>query len=394
VTLLATSAQARPYADPTAASPQAEGVAFLPAQDLSPLFLGMYRKVMEIEAEIARYSQKYQVDLDLARAVCMYESGGNPGLRSSAGAQGYFQVMPSTFRSLRVKTNIEAGIKYLGQLTQQFGEQDSVLAGYNGGPTRVARGRRLPMETRQYVLGVGYYREVLANYGPSVRKYAEQLGLATAQPGEDWWELSERLNVPLVQLRLYNPFLAGRPLRPGYSIAYPLESAELETTIFDESSEELFYRMRLGDNIIALASVLGTDLKALREANGLIDPLEAPPAGAMLRIPLGTPVAQFTNYRVAIGDDLSSIAQRLKIDPWTIVQDNRLWSQRMEPGTMLRIRVQPPPPQYIVHRVRSGDTLSSVAERYGTTVRAIQQINSMGRNTRILAGQRLRIKRS
>jgi LysM repeat protein len=389
--LLAAPAHGQPYAAPQ--DTQTQGVAFLPAQELSPLFLGMYRKVMEIETEITKYANKYQVDLDLARAVCMYESGGNPGLRSVAGAQGYFQVMPSTFRSLHVRTNIEAGIKYLGQLTHRFGKQDAILAGYNGGPTRVARGWRLPMETKQYVQGVGYYREVLENYGPSVRKYAEQLGIATVQRGEDWWKLSERLNVPLAQLRLYNPFLAGRTLRVGYRVAYPLEPVATEMPLVeDDGGEDVYYRVRLGDNVIKLAGVFGADLGAVREANDL-DPLEALPAGAMLKIPLRTP-AKFTTYRVALGDDLSSIAQKLKIDPWAIVQDNRLWSQRMEPGTILRIRVQPPPPRYIVYRVRRGDTLSSIAQRYRTTVRAIQQINSMGRRTRILAGQRLRIRRS
>ena len=80
----------------------------LPIEELSPGFLGVYRKVMEIEDEILEYSRKYDVDPVLARAVCMYESGGNAGLASSAGAQGYFQVMGPTFRALRVPTNIEA----------------------------------------------------------------------------------------------------------------------------------------------------------------------------------------------------------------------------------------------------------------------------------------------
>jgi LysM repeat protein len=366
------------------------GVALVPAEEMSPLFLGMYRKVMEIEAEIAKYSLKYDVDINLARAVCMYESGGNAGLRSSAGAQGYFQLMPRTFRSLRVQTNIEAGIKYLGQLAQRFGNQDDVLAGYNGGPTRVARGRALPLETKQYVMGVGYYREVLQNYGPSVRKHAEQLGIETARPGEDWWQLSQRLGVPLVELRLYNPFLAGRALRAGYRVAYPLEPGP--DFFADEGDSDLYYQARVGDNVIKLAGVLGADLNDLREANEL-DPLQSLSPGTMLKIPLREPV-KFTAYRVVIGDDLSTIAARLKVDPWAVVQDNRLWNQRLEPGTILRIRAQPPPPTFVVYRVRPGDTLSSIAERYRTSIRAIQQINSMGRTTRIYAGQRLRIRRS
>ena len=80
----------------------------LPLEDVSPVFLGMYRKVMEIEADIKRYAERYGVDVDLARAVCLYESGGNAGLNSGAGAQGYFQVMPATFRALRVESDIEA----------------------------------------------------------------------------------------------------------------------------------------------------------------------------------------------------------------------------------------------------------------------------------------------
>ena len=58
---------------------------------------------------------------------------------SSAGARGYFQVMPATFRELRVDTNIEAGIKYLARQVSRFGREDYALAAYNGGPGRVSR---------------------------------------------------------------------------------------------------------------------------------------------------------------------------------------------------------------------------------------------------------------
>ena len=129
--------------------------------DFSPAFLGMYRKVMEIEDDIRRHATRYGVDFDLARAVCLHESGGNAGLASHAGAQGYFQLMPRTYRELRVTTNIEAGVKYLAQLIQQFGREDRAIAAYNGGPGRVARGTGLPIETLQYVIGVGHYRTVL-----------------------------------------------------------------------------------------------------------------------------------------------------------------------------------------------------------------------------------------
>ena len=46
---------------------------------------------------------------------------------------------------------------------------------------------------------------------------------------------------------------------------------------------------------------------------------------------------------------------------------------------------------YARHRVRKGDTLSTIARAYGTSVYAIQQSNGMGRRTMIRAGQTLKI---
>ena len=106
-----------PHLPSQAPSPDSE---FLPLEDFSPSFLGMYRKVMEIEDEILQHAERYDLDPHLAWAVCLYESGGNANLTSRPGARGYFQVMPATFRSLRVETNIEAGVKYLAQMVARF----------------------------------------------------------------------------------------------------------------------------------------------------------------------------------------------------------------------------------------------------------------------------------
>ena len=127
---------------------QAAFSAVLPIEEFSPAFLGVYRKVMEIEDEILEYAAKYGVDPALARAVCMYESGGNANLSSSAGAQGYFQVMGPTFRSLRVETNIEAGIKYLSQQITRFDRED-----YNS--ASLASGSIVAFKLRQYSISCG-----------------------------------------------------------------------------------------------------------------------------------------------------------------------------------------------------------------------------------------------
>ncbi|MCG8614571.1 MAG: LysM peptidoglycan-binding domain-containing protein [Desulfobacterales bacterium] len=49
-----------------------------------------------------------------------------------------------------------------------------------------------------------------------------------------------------------------------------------------------------------------------------------------------------------------------------------------------------PPPMYVYHRVRRGDTLSGIAKRYRTSVRAIKNCNNI-RSHRIIAGKVLKI---
>ena len=355
-----------------------------PLEEFSPALLGIYRKVMNIESEIIRHSGQYDVDVALARAVCMYESGGNASLTSSAGANGYFQVMPATFRLMRVETNIEAGIKYLGGLVRQFGREDYALAAYNGGPGRVARRAAMPLETLQYVIGVGAYRSLLRVYGPSIRAYAAQLRVTSVREGDNWWTLSERLGLSVVQLRLHNPFLAARPLRPGYVIVYP---SEPRNDLF--AADRSHYRMRLGDNYLNLAFALGVEVDLMRETNGLWRLQPALP-GTELTIPFD-PDAKFVQYTVRAGDRLADVAARLKADPWSIVRDNHVWDEELREGAVLRILQAPPPPTFRVHRVQRGDTLIGLARRYDTTVRAIQAANGLGTRTLVRIGQRLRI---
>jgi len=52
---------------------------------------------------------------------------------------------------------------------------------------------------------------------------------------------------------------------------------------------------------------------------------------------------------------------------------------------------KPPQTQYVMHRVRRGQTLSVIARRYGTSVRAIMRTNNLRSANRIREGQRLRI---
>jgi membrane-bound lytic murein transglycosylase D len=51
----------------------------------------------------------------------------------------------------------------------------------------------------------------------------------------------------------------------------------------------------------------------------------------------------------------------------------------------------PPRPSYVVHRVRRGETLSTIAVRYHTSIDRIREANNLRSSGMIRAGQKLRI---
>jgi hypothetical protein len=103
------------------------------------------------------------VDPLLVHSVIQVESNYNQYAVSPVGAEGLMQLMPQTARMLGVnnsfdaKENIEAGVRYLKSLQDQFKDDRLALAAYNAGPNAVERYKWVPpfKETQKYVEDVG-----------------------------------------------------------------------------------------------------------------------------------------------------------------------------------------------------------------------------------------------
>ena len=109
---------------------------------------------------IAEAAAEYDLNPDLIRAVMRAESAFNPMVVSPAGAQGLMQLMPALAEEMGVvdafdpRQNIMGGAKYLRWLLDRNrGNIPLTLAGYNAGPTVVAKYRKIPpfRETQNYV---------------------------------------------------------------------------------------------------------------------------------------------------------------------------------------------------------------------------------------------------
>ena len=116
-------------------------------------------------AFVTEASRRFSVPENWIRAVMHIESAAKPRARSSKGAMGLMQIMPGTWKDLRVRhglgtdpydphDNILAGTAYIRELHDRYGTP-GFLAAYNAGPGRyerhLATGRPLPEETRAYV---------------------------------------------------------------------------------------------------------------------------------------------------------------------------------------------------------------------------------------------------
>ena len=113
-------------------------------------------------AMVAEEAAAQGVPADLALAVAEAESGFATLAISSKGARGVMQMMPRTARDLYglkpyqlfdARTNIRAGVAFLGSLIERYGREDIALSHYNGGSSvhRADGGYAVIPATRRYV---------------------------------------------------------------------------------------------------------------------------------------------------------------------------------------------------------------------------------------------------
>ncbi|MEN9219935.1 MAG: LysM peptidoglycan-binding domain-containing protein [Thermostichales cyanobacterium GMQP_bins_62] len=153
-----------------------------------------------------------------------------------------------------------------------------------------------------------------------------------------------------------------------------------------------------GETFAIVASRYGIGVDQLQQANPGVNPRRLQ-IGQTLQLPGSVAVATAPrpqSHTVAAGETLGSIAERYGLSLGQVQQWNPgVNSQRLQVGQQIALvppRVPATPPQTATtHTIRAGETLGSIASRYGISLQDLQAANPQVNSQRLRVGQRLTI---
>jgi membrane-bound lytic murein transglycosylase D len=302
------------------------------------------------------------------------ESGYQPRARSRKGAVGLWQFIPDRAREYGLDINrwedermdpqkaTRAAAEHLRDLYQMFHDWYLVLAAYDSGPLTVVRAiektgyadfwqlyrlNALPAETKNYVpimLAMTLVAKDPALYGVEVTDPEKPVPTDAYVPGQsiDLRLVADAIGVDLDTLRSLNPALLGvvTPNDPIFTLHLPVGAGKsLHAALASIPPDRLvgwrLHRVSSDETLDSIARQYHLRLAALAEANQ-IEPGDPLTAGQMLLIP--APLAhRLIFYRVRRGETLEDVADRFGVSSGDLRRWNRLRTSRLRAGERLRI---------------------------------------------------------
>lgn len=186
-------------------------------------------------------------------------------------------------------------------------------------------------------------------------------------------------------------------------VTSPQPSGGATATGVSGTGQATTYRVQSGDTLGGIARKFGVTTDAIIRLNALTNP-DVLTIGQELKIPApGASAGQATSgqageqvYVVSRGDTLSSIAQRFGVSLAELSRLNNITNpDQIVVGQKLRIPASsataPAAGQGRTYVVQQGDTLFKIAVRFGVTVAALQSANNIADPNKVYPGQVLKI---
>ena len=220
------------------------------------------------------------------------------------------------------------------------------------------------------------------------------------QTGDTLYGIAKRFDTNVQSIRELNS-LDSDVIVPGQRLIISSNGEE-------EPSECLTYTVKKGDNLYNIAKKYDTTVDDIKRYNNLST--DALSIGQKLIIPCymddttDDNLFNYVSYVIEKGDSLYSIAKKFGTTVDKIKQDNNLTSDVLTVGKTLMILDNTGVSaieecygeefegvnNYIVYTVQKGDSLYSIAKKFGTTVNEIEILNNLD-STNLSIGQELKI---
>ena len=396
--------------------------------------------------------------LDLA-LLPIVESAYDPFAYSRGRAAGLWQIIPGTGRELGLKQDwwydgrrdvlesTDAALRYLRQLEQQFdGDWLLAVAGYNAGGGGVSRALRravgegrpsdfwgvrpyLPVETRTYVPRLMALARLVADparYGVTLPAIANEPYFQVIETGGqvDMALAAQIAGMSTDELYLLNPGVnhwATDPDGPHRLLVPFGRAGDLEAALAGGDSLAGVHWIRhmvgAGETLSHLAVEYQTTVEVLRQANGITGNLIRAGQGLMVPQPTGASDGygllaaalaegadytasgeRFQTYVVQSGDSLWSVARRYGVTVADLAQWNSMSPQDIL-GIGRELVVWSDSPVFVptanqrirrvTYTVRQGDSLYRISTQFRVSVADLLQWNNLSPERYLQPGQQL-----
>jgi membrane-bound lytic murein transglycosylase D len=371
--------------------------------------------------------------------LAMIESGFNPNAYSRAHAAGIWQFIKSTGRlyDLRVDSYVDerrdpvkscrAAARHLRDLYNIFGDWPLALAAYNAGAGSVEkaikRGKSsdywrlsLKRETRDYVPMFMASTIIMSDptkygfhcqYDPPMEYDEIQVEGRTS-----FKALARACQVEPGLIAELNPHYTKQctpdggsshvvrvPKDKGQVVAASLPAIPREERLVTAPAvvSEATYKVRRGETLTKIAKKYGTSVEALASANGIKNPRSLR-VGQVLTIPgdgyvASGPPENPTTHTVKRGETLGRICRRYGVRLYDLLAWNDIKSNDLiHPGQTLIVSGSKASREtVIVHKVRRGDTIQKIAQKYGTSTGTVLKTNGLRATDKIYPGQKIKV---
>lgn len=205
----------------------------------------------------------------------------------------------------------------------------------------------------------------------------------TVKAGDTLWGISNQYGVNVSDLANLNNVTADS-LKVGMVLTIPSNSGSNPDNMF-------MYTVSRGDTLYGIAKKYGTSVEEIKRINYLTG--NSLVIGQVLRIPEmytkpeDMVIPSYFNYKVVKGDTLYSIAKKFGVSVDSIINDNSLKNNTLTIGQNLKIRSSSVEEcfgeDFVVDKtyiVVKGDSLYSIGKKLGVSVDYLKNKNNLSSN--------------